>query len=69
MDIIRELSNAFVWLIRIGTGTRIVYCFMKMINNDEEAGIYKKRIRNAIGFLVLAESVLQIKEIIFHYFK
>ncbi len=69
MDILKELSNAFVWLIRIGTATRISYCYVKMIGNDEESGVYKKRIKNALGFYILAESIWQLKDIVFYYFK
>ncbi|WP_129721369.1 mercury transporter [Xylanivirga thermophila] len=69
MHILKELSNAFVWLIRIGTATRISYCYVKMINNDaEEAGVYKKRIRNVLVFYVLAESIWQLKDIAMYYF-
>lgn len=69
MDILKELSNAFVWLIRIGTATRISYCYVKMINNDDEASVYKKRIKNALGFYILAESIWQLKDIALYYFK
>lgn len=68
MDILKELSIAFIWLIRAGTVTRIAYCFIKMIQNDEEVGIYKKRMRNAIVFLILAESIWQLKDIAIYYF-
>lgn len=68
MDILKELSIAFIWLIRAGTVTRIAYCFIKMIQNDEEVGIYKKRMRNSIVFLILAESVWQLKDIAIYYF-
>ena len=68
MDILQELSIAFIWLIRAGTVTRIAYCFIKMIQNDEEVGIYKKRMRNSIVFLILAESVWQLKDIAIYYF-
>ncbi len=68
MDILKELSIAFIWLIRAGTVTRIAYCFIKMIQNDEEVGIYKKRMRNVMIFLILAESIWQLKDIAIHYF-
>lgn len=68
MDTIKELSNAFVWLIRGGTCTRAVFCFFKMINNNEEVEVYKKRIKNAIVFYILAESIWQLKDIAIYYF-
>jgi hypothetical protein len=68
MDELRELAMAFTWLIRVGVGTRITYCFIKMINNDDEASVYKKRIKNAIGFFILSESIWQLKDIVMYYF-
>ncbi|MGJ0847782.1 hypothetical protein ACR77J_13915 [Tissierella praeacuta] len=68
MDKLKELAIALAWLIRIGTGTRITYCFIKMISNDDEVSVYKKRIKNTIGFLILSESVWQLKDIVIYYF-
>lgn len=68
MDILKELSMAFIWLIRAGTVTRIAYCFLKMTQSDEEIGVYKKRMRNAVVFLVLAESIWQLKDLAIYYF-
>lgn len=67
MDILKELSMAFIWLIRAGTITRVAYCFIKVIQDDEELGVYKKRMKNALIFLILAESIWQLKDIAIHY--
>lgn len=68
MEILKELSIAFVWLIRAGTLTRVAYCFLKMVQSEEEYGMYKKRMTNALVFLILAESIWQLKDIAMHYF-
>lgn len=68
MDILKELSMAFIWLIRAGTVTRLAYCFIKIIQEDEELGVHKRRMRNALVFLVFAESIWQLKDIAVHYF-
>lgn len=68
MDILKELSIAFVWLIRAGTVTRVAYCFIRMSQNEEEYGMYKKRMINAVVFLILAESIWQLKDIAMYYF-
>ncbi len=59
---------AFIWLIRAGTVTRVAYCLFKMTQNDEELGVYKKRMRNAVVFLILTESIWQLKDIALYYF-
>lgn len=56
MDILKELSMAFIWLIRAGTVTRVAYCFLKMMTSDEEQGVYKKRMRNALVFKCISFS-------------
>lgn len=68
MDTLKELSLALIWLIRTGAIVRVIYCFIKMMGNDEEVGIYLKRIRNVIVFYIFAESVWQLKDIIIRYF-
>lgn len=68
MDILKELSMAFIWLIRAGTTTRIAYCFLKMTQSDEEIGVYKKRMKNALVFLIFAESIWQLKDLAIYYF-
>ena len=68
MSYLKEMSTAFVWLIRTGSAARISYCFIKMAQNDEGGTIYKKRIRNTLVFYVLAESIWQLKDIAIYYF-
>ena len=68
MEILKELSIAFIWLIRAGTATRVIYCFLKMGASEEEYGMYKKRMTNSLVFLILAESIWQLKDIAMHYF-
>ncbi len=68
MDTLKELSTAIIWLIRMGAIVRTIYCFVKMIANDEEVGVYTKRIKNVIVFYILSESVWQLKDIVIRYF-
>jgi len=65
---ITEMSNAILWLIRIGAVFRVAFCFFKMIY-DEESSSYKKMMRNTIMFYIIAESIFQIKNIAINYFK
>lgn len=68
MSNIDEISRFFIWLTRSGVALRVAFCFFKKIGNEEEAAVYNKRIRNAVLFYVLAESIFQIKDIAVYYF-
>lgn len=68
MNGLRSLANAFIAFIRVGAITRIAFCFLKMIGNEEEINVYKKRIKNVIIFYIVAEGVWRLKNIITYYF-
>lgn len=68
MVTIVNLQIAFIMLIRAGVAMRCSYCFFKMIQNDEETGLYKKRFFNTLGFYLLAESAWQFRLIAEHYY-
>ena len=68
MEIIKELSDAFLILIRAGTLMRIVYSFVMMSSNEDEEKSYKKKIRNVLIFYILAELSYVIKDIMFDYY-
>jgi hypothetical protein len=68
MDIIKELSDVLLILIRSGTVLRVVYCFVMMGSDEENEKAYKKKIRNIIIFYILAESCYIIKDLIATYY-
>ena len=68
MSTIDEISNLFIWLIRIGAGLRIAFCFFRKMGNEEAAGVYNKRMKNTLVFHILSESIFQIKEMAMYYF-
>jgi hypothetical protein len=68
MDLIKQMADAFVMLIRAGAAFRVVYCLVRMGMNEEEAGMYKKRVRNTIVFYVIAECIWQLKELVLNYY-
>lgn len=68
MTTIHELSVAIVSLIRLGAVFRFIYCMIRLEGAQEEQAQYKKRAKNVVLFYVLAESVWQIKEIVFYYY-
>lgn len=63
-----ELAKVIIGIIRAGSGVRATYCFIQMSKDDEEVNVYKKRIKNIAVFYVVAESIWQIKDILFYYF-
>lgn len=68
MEILDELSGAFLILIRSGVILRIIYCFVSMMADEEQSGTYKKRIKNTVVFYVMAESIWLIKDLIARYY-
>lgn len=64
-----EISRVVITLLRLGAAFRLVYCMVRLEGAEEEQGQYKKRARNTILFYILAESVWQIKEMVFYYYK
>ena len=68
MDLIKQMTDAFIILIRTGAVFRVVYCLVRMGINEDESATYKKRARNAVVFYVIAESVWQLKEIVLGYY-
>lgn len=61
-------ADTIVMLIRAGAVFRVIYCLVRMGMNEEEAGMYKKRARNAVVFYVIAECVWQLKELVVGYY-
>ncbi|TYA14764.1 mercury transporter [Paenibacillus faecis] len=69
MSTLEELAQAIIILIRLGCVCRFIYCMVRLSGADEEATKYKKRARNVVLFFVLAESIWQVKDLIFYYYK
>jgi hypothetical protein len=68
MELVKEMADAFVMLIRVGAGLRVVYCFIRMGASEDEGAMYKKRAKNTLIFYILAESIWQIKDLVLGYY-
>ncbi|WP_300566850.1 mercury transporter [uncultured Acetatifactor sp.] len=68
MVTIDDISMAAITLIRLGAVFRFIYCMVRLEGAEEEQMQYRKRARNTVLFYVLAESIWQIKEIVFYYY-
>ena len=60
-----EISGAVLTLVRLGAAFRMV----RLEGAQEEQGQYRKRAKNTVLFYILAESVWQIKELVFYYYR
>ena len=68
MVTIDDISMAVISLIRLGAVFRFIYCMVRLEGAEEEQMQYRKRAKNTVLFYVLAESVWQIREIVFYYY-
>ena len=68
MVTIDDISMAVISLIRLGAVFRFIYCMVRLEGAEEEQIQYRKRVKNTVLFYVLAESVWQIREIVFFYY-
>ena len=69
IKIIDELSKIMIGLIRTGVVLRFTICMISMQKADDEMESIKKRIVNLIVFYIIAESIFQLRDILFFYFK
>ena len=63
MITIKDISMA-----RLGAIFRFIYCMVRLESAEEEQMQYKKRAKNTILFYIFAESIWQIKELVFYYY-
>ncbi len=68
MVTIDDISLAFISLIRLGAVFRFLYCMIRLEGAEDERTQYQKRARNTVLFYIFAESVWQIKEMVFYYY-
>ncbi len=54
MDTINVLSACMQGILSAGIIMRIIFCAVRLSHEEEEAGRYKKRIRNSIIILIIA---------------
>lgn len=69
MDLLKEMADTFVMLIRSGSALRVIYCLIRIGTSEEEAAMFRKRARNTVVFYILAECIWQIKELVLGYYR
>jgi len=68
VELLKEMADAFILLIRVGAVLRVIYCFINLGIDEEQSSSYKKKMKNTVVFYVLAESVWQIKDLVMSYY-
>lgn len=68
METINQLSYWLQAIILVGLGARVVYLFIKLTHEEDEAPRYKKRLKNTFVFAIISQIVFVIKDILIGYF-
>ena len=69
METIDEIVNLLRFIIiPLGTTFRVVFCFVKMIYDEDAANAYKKKIWNVIAFLIVSVLIFVIADLIKYYY-
>ncbi len=69
MQTLDELIKLLKMIVPIGVTFRVIFCFIKMMYSEDERNSYKKKIINIIVFGVIAELILNIKDLIMFYYQ
>lgn len=64
MEQVRELTAWLLAILPLAVAARVIYCLCCLPTDAEQAGSYKRRIRNALLFLILAETVTGLINVI-----
>lgn len=64
---IDDLSNLFIALISIAAGARFIFLFLAMMENPDESGQIRKKMRNLVIFVVLSILVYSIRDVLVKY--
>ena len=66
ISIINNLSIMIIAIINVGAITRIIYCAI-MFNSNENENVMKKRIKNILIFIAIANSIFSLQAILRSY--
>ena len=67
MDTLNTLSLCMQGIISAGLIMRIIFCATKLMHEEAEAARYKRRIKNSVVMLIIAQLIFPIKEILISY--
>lgn len=69
METIKNLIAVMLILINAGCVFRLIMCFIKLMGSAEgEVATYKKRIKNLISFMIIANCIWVITYLVLRYY-
>ena len=68
MDTINTLSVCMQGIISAGLLMRIIFCAVRLTHEEEESGRYRRRIKNSLVMLVIAQLIFPLKELLIFFF-
>ncbi len=68
MEEVRQLITWLLWILPVATTVNVVYCIIAMNIDQDMVQSYKKRIRNAVAFLIIAETAMGLVNVIAGYY-
>ena len=66
ISLINNLSIMIIAIINVGAIARIIYCTI-ILNSNENENVMKKRIKNILIFIAIANSIFSLQAIIRSY--
>lgn len=70
MNLVYEIISLLrTVIIPLGVVFRVVFCFIKMIYDEDAVGSYKKKISNTIVFGIIAELIFIVVDLLKEYYK
>lgn len=64
---LNNIYNLLLILINAGVIFRIVYCYTHMIHSPDERGVYMRRIKHALIFCIMANTLIPFRDVILVY--
>ncbi len=69
MQTLDEIQSALMIIIRVGVSVRVIICLLRMMTDAEQFASNKKKLINVLVFLIIAENINPIKNLILSYFQ
>lgn len=67
METLNTLSICMQGIISAGLIMRVIFCAVRLTHEEDEAGRYKKRIKNSAIMLIITQLIFPIKELLVTY--
>lgn len=68
MHQIANLLSALLGILPFSVGIRVIICLLRITSDPEQEQLYKTRIKNALLYLIIAETVLTTLYALYSYF-